>query len=116
MVEAAKADRSQQRKERAVKAVKMVGNMALKSALTGATIAAKVVFSSAITSATLVGIAAAGYATLTSPEVSQLLDQVGAKAGNWISDRYIRKGAAYANQNLDQLLLQGNYYLKSLKY
>lgn len=100
--------------EKLKKVAKTVGKVALQSALMGATVAAKVIFSSAITSATLVGIAAVGYQTLTSPEVSQLLNQLGMKAGSYIFDRYVRVGVNSVNQDVDYYLAQGQYYLKTL--
>lgn len=106
-----KAERSRARAEKAKKAVKGVGKLALKSALTGATIAAKVVFSSAITSATLAGVAAAGYAAITSPEMAQLMDNLAIKAGNFLVDRYVRRGIGYAANNTDEIVALGEQYL-----
>ena len=109
-----RAERSRKRAETAKKVAKSIGNLVLKSALTGATVATKVVCSSAITSATLVGIAAAGYNAITSPQMSSILDQLAIKAGEFVYDRYIRKGMNYADNNLDELLEIGEYYLKTL--
>lgn len=94
---------------------KAAGRIAAKSALLGATVAAKAVFSSAITSATLVGIAAVGFNAITSPEFTSLMDHAMTKAGTWFFDRYVRVGVATADKELDTLLAMGEEYLKTLE-
>lgn len=107
-------ERSLARKEKAKKAAKAVGNLALKSALTGLTVASKVVFSSAVTSATLVGVAAVGYNFITSPECTSLINHAMTKAGTWFFDNYIRSTVQMADQNLDMYVAIGEQYLAQL--
>lgn len=107
--------RIEERKEsRVKKALKSAGKLAGKSALLGASIAARVVFSSAITSATLVGIAAAGFQFINSPAVVALLDGLAIKAGNWLFETYVMRGVNYANSNLDEVFEIGMKYLNSI--
>lgn len=109
-----KAERAAKRKESVKNAAKSVGKLALRSALFGATVAAKVVFSSAITSATLVGIASVGFQTINSPEFTSLVDHAMVSAGNWFVDTYVRRGVSYADSNLELALSQGEAYLNEI--
>lgn len=111
---AQKAEKRARRNEALKKAVKGTASLAGKAALTGATVAAKVVFSSAITSATLVGIAAAGYQVITSPQFQSVMQKTIAKAGMYIADRYINVGVSMVDQNYDEYFALGMQYLESL--
>lgn len=111
---AMKAEKRAHRAETAKKALKGTAKLAGKAALTGATVAAKVVFSSAVTSATLVGIAAAGYKVITSPQFQSVMQKTVSKVGMYIADRYINVGVSMVDQNYDQYYALGMEYLNSL--
>jgi hypothetical protein len=106
--------KKQKIKENVKKAASSIGRMAVRSALLGATVAAKVVFNTAITSLTIAGIAAAGFQALNSPEVQTLLTSIGIRAGQWFVDTYVRQGANVAQANIDYLMSVGEEYLETL--
>jgi hypothetical protein len=108
------AEKRTQRKETIKKAASSVGKLAVKSVALGATVAARVVFSTAVTSLTIAGIAAAGFQAINSPEVQNLLTQIGVRAGKWFVDTYVRAGADVATENLDYLMAVGEEYLETL--
>lgn len=72
------------------------------------------VFSSAITSATLIGVAAAGYQALTSTEAQNLLNHVMIKAGTWFVENYVNVGFQMVDRDLDHYMALGDAYLRSL--
>lgn len=109
-----KAEKRQRRREMTKAALKGTAKIAGRAALTGATVAAKVVFSSAVTSATLVGIAAAGYQVITSPQFQSVMQKTVAKAGMYLADRYINVGVGMVDQNYDEYFALGMAYLESL--
>jgi hypothetical protein len=110
----AREEKKQKIKENVKKTASSIGRMAVRSALLGATVAAKVVFNTAITSLTIAGIAAAGFQALNSPEVQTLLTSIGIRAGQWFVDTYVRQGANVAQANIDYLMSVGEEYLETL--
>lgn len=95
-------------------AAKTAGRIIVKSALLGATTAAKVILSTTVTGATLTGIAAVGFNFVSSPECQSLINNVANRAGTWFFKNYVESAATNANQNLDAYLYLGNEYLKSM--
>lgn len=95
-------------------AAKTAGRVIVKSALLGATTAAKVILSTTITGVTLTGIAAVGFNFVSSPECQALINNVANRAGTWFFKTYVESAAINANKNLDTYLYLDNQYLKSL--
>lgn len=107
--------RRQKTAEGAKKFAKTAGKIALQSAIFGVGTAAKVVFSTAITSSTLAGVLVVGVNAINSPEMSQLISNIGQKAGQWMFENYVRSGIQYGAQNTDYLMEVGNRYLSELE-
>lgn len=94
------------RKEKFKGTMKKVGDMAWRAAWTGVTVSLKVVASSAITSATIAGLATAGFQFLQSPAAQQMMNRIGVAAGNFLYANFVAPAANQAALNIDSAIGQ----------
>lgn len=99
-LEAAKAERREKRKATMKKIASGLG----KAAWTGVAVSLKVVASSAITSATIAGIATAGFQFLQSPAAQQMMNRIGVAAGNFVYANFVAPAANQAARNIDSAI------------
>lgn len=97
-----KAAKREKRKE----VIKKIGYGAYKAAWTGLSVALKVVASSAITSMTVAGIAAAGFQFIQSPAAQQIMSRIGVAAGNYLYANFMAPAANQAARNIDSAIGQ----------
>lgn len=102
-IEAKKAEKRAKRKE----TMKKIAQGAYKAAWTGVAVALKVVASTAITSATLAGIGAAGFQFIQSPQAQAIISKLGIAAGNILYRDFVAPAANEAALNIDNLIGQG---------
>lgn len=92
------------RREKFKATAKKVAAGAGKAAWTGVTVALKVVASSAITSATIAGLATAGFQFLQSPAAQQIMNRIGVAAGNFLYANFVAPAANQAARNIDSAI------------
>lgn len=101
-----KAEKKKQNSAKRKETLKKVGAAAYKAAWTGIAVALKVVASSAITSMTLAGVAAAGFQFIQSPACQSLMSQIGISAGRILYRNFVEPAATQTAKDLDGLLGQ----------
>lgn len=101
-----KAEKKKQKSIKRKETLKKVGSAAYKAAWTGIAVALKVVASSAITSMTVAGVAAAGFQFIQSPACQQIMNQIGISAGRILYRNFVEPAATQTAKDIDGLIGQ----------